>query len=78
MKKQLRNPELNEPYQEFRCYLSDIVETRPELTSAEAEKVLGLLEEDVKYCIHSYIDYHATDIVDKRPELTPEEAENNA
>ena len=65
----MRKPQINEPYEEFRCYLSDIVDKRPDLTPDEAEKVLGLLEEDVKWCIDSYIDYHATDILNKRPQL---------
>ena len=66
----MRHPQQNEPYEEFRCYLSDIVETHPELTLEEAEEVLGLIEEDVMSAIYNYVDYWATEILTKRPQLT--------
>ena len=65
----MRHPQLNEPYEEFRCYLSDIIDTHPELTIEEAEEVLGLLQEDIEWCIYNYIDYWATEVLNKRPQL---------
>ena len=65
----MRHPQLNEPYEEFRCYLSDIIETHPELTQEEAEKVLGLIEGDVMSAIYNYVDYWATEVLTKRPQL---------